>query len=525
MNQNQIELHRKALTALNNGRYSEAEACASELIRSDKSLSDAWFFKAMSHAGRMDLRNAIPSLINALKIAPANTEYLAQYAKLSVMVNNNAHAKGAAMDALARQPKQALTLDTIGVVLSKIGEYQHAAKALRQAVQKEPENAQFHFNLASAEQFLGNEDIAAKHYQQAIKIKPNFARAYWAHSELKKVSSNSENESKLESLLKVGELSDEDELYVCHALSRVKEKQGKFSEAFELLEQGKFRYRSKLNYSWVVDERLFNAIHQNLDAPLVSEAPVDLGREAIFIFGMPRSGTTLIERIVSSHDRVESLGELQNFGLAVKRVSNTPGHSVLDRHVLDQAKNIDLAQIGNQYLASLTNRDPKVDFFIDKTPLNFMHVGFIAAALPAAKMVLVRRNPMDTCLSNFRQLFAVSFSYYNYHYDLTDTAQYYRLFNELMNHWLTILSDRIHVLDYEELVKNPETESRKLLEYLGLEWQDKCLSYYENKDAVATASAMQVRQPIYAEAVKRWKKYETHLDPIKAVFDQYGIEY
>ena len=158
-------------------------------------------------------------------------------------------------------------------------------------------------------------------------------------------------------------------------------------------------------------------------------------------------------------------------------------------------------------------------------PLNFLYLGHIVQALPAAKIVLLRRNPMDTCLSNFRQLFAVSFSYYNYHYDLVDTGHYFRLFDRLMRKWIGLFGERIHVVDYETLVQEPEAQVRSLLEYCGLDWDENCLNFHQNRTAVATASAMQVRQPLYSSSMARWKKYQDQLAPLKTIFDEAGIDY
>lgn len=521
-----LKIHQQAVTAINHGQYAEVDRLCDQIISRDKKFADAWFLKAMAAAGRMDVRSALPALIEAVKLSPANAEYLAQYAKLCALVNQDRKALEAADLAMAQKPDQALTLDTIGVVYTKLGAYEKAQRALQKAVDKAPTNAQFHFNLASAEQFLGREAQAEAQYQRAIELKPDFARAYWALSELKKNAPDAADVERLETLLAAKDISDGDELYLSHALSRAYEKQGRYADAFALLERGKFRYRAKLNYSWVVDERLFKAVHTAF--PVVTQTnPVaeSLGQEAIFVLGMPRSGTTLVERILSSHGSVESLGELQNFGLAVKQASSTDSRLVLDESVIQSTQTADMAEIGKRYLASLTNRNSDKPRFIDKMPLNFLYLGYIAEALPQAKIVLLRRNPLDTCVSNFRQLFAVSFSYYNYHYDLVDTAHYFRMFDQLMQKWLALYGDRIHVIDYEQLTADPEREVRKLLNYCGLEWDAQCLAFHENTSAVATASAMQVRQPMYQSSVGRWRRYEPQLAPVKAILEEAGIDY
>jgi len=517
--------HKRAIEAVNSGRYSEAEKLCTQLLQNNRNFDDAWFLKALSHAGRMDIRAATASIIEALKLSPNKPEYLAQFAKFCVLLNQDRRALLAADHAMQQKPVEALTLDTLGVVYSKLAEYTKAQTALSSAVDKNPENAQFQFNLASAEQFLGNQEQATFHYRKAIDLEPNFARAYWALSELTKNNSESDLIEPLTNLLSKPGLSDDDELYLSHALSREKEKLGDFDTAFELLERGKFRYRSKLNYSWVVDERLFEAISKAFPLDVKPEVDPQLGSDAIFILGMPRSGTTLVDRIVSSHSRVESLGELQNFAIAVKRESGVEGALVLDPNVTAKTSTMNVANIGKHYLQSIHNRDKTFERFIDKTPLNFLQLGYIAESLPGAKIVLLRRNPMDTCLSNFRQLFAVSFSYYNYHYDLVDTGHYFRMFDSLVKKWLDLYRDRIHIVDYESLTKDPEQSIHAMLQFCELDMEQTCLDFHKNKSAVATASAMQVREPIYRGSVARWKKYESSLEPLKAIFAEAKIEY
>jgi len=518
-------IHAKAIEAVNAGQYIEAERLCQQILSRDSSFADAWFLKAMSHAGRLDVRTAVASLIEALKLSPNNTEYLAQFAKFCTLLDQNKRALLAADHALKQTPEQALTLDTLGVVYTKLGEYQKARTVLAKAVDQGPREPQFHFNLASAEQFLGNEERAEYHYLRAIELNPTFARGYWALSELKKNKASGYPIERLEAMLNQKGLSDDDELYLCHALSREKEKNGDYQTAFDLLVRGKFRYRSKLNYSWVVDERLFDAINNAFPVTNSSKVKSELGHEAIFVLGMPRSGTTVVERILGNHSQVESLGELQNFALSVKRESGSDSHLVLDPVVAQRTEHMDMNRIGEEYLSSLYNRNQDVAYFVDKTPLNFLQLGYIVESLPSAKIVLVRRNPMDTCLSNFRQLFAVSFSYYNYHYDLVDTGHYFRLFDLLMSKWLNLYGDRIHVVDYEALIGSPDTNIRLLLDYCDLQWEPNCVEFHKNKSAVATASAMQVREPLYNTSVARWKKFEVQLEPLKQIFDSAGIRY
>lgn len=515
----------KAVAAINRGRYKEAEILCNIILKEDADFPDAWFLKAMCASARMNIGDALKFLDKTLELAPNNPEYLAQYAKLNCMVNLFRPAKKAADAALQNNPDQALTLDTIGVVYTKIGEFELAKRALSKAVRMAPKNPQFYFNLGSVYQFLGNHRKAEKGYLKAIQFHPRFSRAYWALSELMKESPKPVQIKKLKELLEYDDLSPEDELYLCHALAREVEKKGNYKKAFKLLERGKVRFRAKLKYDRATDEQLFDAVKKQFPLPVIPSVDAWQGKDAIFIVGMPRSGTTLVERIISSHSEVESLGELQNFGLAVRQSVDASSRSMLDKEVAEATGTLDFQKVGARYIRSLSNRIDASKRFTDKLPLNFLFIGHILESLPAAKIICVQRNPMDTCLSNYRQLFAVTYSYYNYHYDLEDTGNYYCLFADIMRFWQKHYQQRIHFVEYEELIQNPEQQSRKMLEYCELDWQQECLDFHNNKAVVTTASAMQVRQPIYQSSLNRWKEYEDQLDSLKKIFDAKGIEY
>lgn len=531
MDQKLKELHQQAIQAINEGEYARCEALCAQVLHIDERMADSWFLRAMCFSGMQQVQKALANLLKALRLSPRNPEYLAQYAKLCLLVNDQVRASEAAKRVLLHAPSDALTLDTVGVVFTKLSDYSNAYNALKGAVAAKPDHPQFNFNLASAAHFLGKSAEAEHYYQAAISIKPNFARAHWALSELHKNNSNKTQQPKvLERLLNSPDTTAEDELYLCHTLARIKEDAGDYAGSFNLLKRGKSRFGQQLDYTWKHDEALFNSIKESFPLPQSHNEQASckkplLGEEAIFVLGMPRSGTTLVERILSTHSEVESLGELQNFAMTVKQLSNSKTANVLDIDVSAKARDLNRSELGQGYLNSLLSRSGEKPRFIDKTPLNFLQLGFICESLPAAKIVLVRRNPMDTCLSNFRQLFAVSFSYYNYQYSIKDTAHYYRLFDDLMSFWTHLYQDRIYVLDYERLIENPEVESQSLISFCGLDWEENCLKFYENKTVVATASAMQVREPMYKSSLARWRKYESDLAEAKAIFDAAGIEY
>jgi hypothetical protein len=315
------------------------------------------------------------------------------------------------------------------------------------------------------------------------------------------------------------------ELRVRHALAKEYEDLGEYAEAFRHLTLGRARKRAALDYRFAEDRAVFDSIERVCGPELFARSRPGVESDApIFVVGMPRTGTTLVERILASHSDVASAGELQTFGVCVKRAAGTRSPRVLDPETVEAAAAVDFRAVGACYLdgirpfvAAGTRR------FVDKLPLNFFYIGFIHCALPHAKIVCLERDPLDTCLSNFRQLFAVGFPYYRYAYDLADIADYYIRFRQLIAHWHRVLPGVVLEVEYERLVANQERETRRLLDFCGLDWQEACLDFHRNPAPVATASAVQVREPLSPRSIGRWHRYAAELAGLRERLRAAGI--
>jgi tetratricopeptide (TPR) repeat protein len=481
------------------------------------------FLRGMGEANAGRIVQALQAVGMAVNLAD-RAEYLGQYARLLVQVRRDAEALQAADRAVALKPTDALTLDTIGCVYSRLGAHDRAAPLFAAAVAQRPDHVQMRYNLASSLGFLGRFEDAAVNYEALIAIDPGYTRAHFALSALKKQSCASNHIKRLEALLPKVRNSVE-HLHVRYALAKECEDLGDHDASFGHLAAANRPRKAELGYSIDSDRKLFARLMDQFardDYFQRTDHGVCCG-DPIFVFGMPRTGTTLVDRIVSSHPLVESAGELQVMQVVIKRLTATASRVALDPETVDAAARLAPALVGADYLEGAAPHRKTSRRFTDKLPLNFLYAGYIARALPGAKLICLRRDPLDTVWSNYRHLFATGYSYYNYSFDLMDTARYYVLFDRLMRFWEERFPGRILQVQYESLVGDQEAQTRRLLQHCALPWSAACLSFHENASAVATPSATQVRQPLYRTALGRWRLYERYLQPIREYFESEGI--
>ncbi len=380
--------------------------------------------------------------------------------------------------------------------------------------------------MAASLQFAGQFESAAEAYEKAIELQPHMFRA---HSALSTVRRQTPTKNHIERLQQLRDsiATPRDQLHLGHAIAKEQEDLELWQDSLASLAWGKRAQAVKVAYSAAADAELFAGIRETFTRELFAYSESTAGgcdnREPIFIVGMPRTGTTLVEQILSGHSQVCAAGELLNFPQTVKHLSNSPSREILDIETLTRASQLDAAKLGAAYIDSTRPRTGHTPHFIDKLPLNFLYLGLIKLALPNAKLICLRRDPMDTCLSNYRQLFGANFRYYHYNYDLLDCGHYYIEFDRLMRHWHEVMPGAVFELQYETLVENPEQVSRGLLTHCELPWEDQCLSFHQRKTSVATASAVQVRQGIYTSSVNAWQRYGDAMQPLYELLTSAGF--
>lgn len=532
-NQNIADIHQAALKALNDNDARQAHQHCLAILKIDPTFADAWFLCAVIAAQNGQTGKAIEILQRAISFSPENSEYHTELGKQLLAANQPEGALTAALRALHLNPQDLPTLSNLGALFSHAGEHAQALKCFEKAANKLQDNAQpsrlsqewraqLYFNMGASLQFSGRFTESELAFEKAIELEPNLFKAHSALSTVRKQTTQDNHLDRLSSLRKLV-TSPDDQLYLGHAIAKEQEDLEQYEESFASLAWGKQAIAAELNHQFDDDQKQFSHLKELFSIEHMAQRREGYGsREPIFIVGMPRTGTTLVEQILSSHSSVFAAGELQNFPLQVKRLCGSATSEFMDIATLNASVSLDNEDLGESYITSTRPRTGHTAHFIDKLPMNFMYLGLIHRALPNAKIVCLRRDPMDTCLSNYRQLFALNFKHSRYNYDLLNCGRYYIEFDRLMQHWRDTIPDAVFEVKYEELVAAPEKHTRKIVNYCGLDWEDQCLDFHNRQTSVATPSAVQVRQKIYQTSVNRWKRYGDALQPLYELLQKAG---
>lgn len=513
--------HEQARRALLQRDYRRTHELCLQILAVAPDFSDAYYLLACIAAEHENFRKAFEVAGRAVALQPQRARYHAFRARCCIALNDSRQAAEIALHALSLPQTDAAALDTIGVALTRAGRYADALEPLRRAATEDPTVAAYQYNYATVLQFNGDLAAAAAAYRRALQLDPEHSAAWLGLSALIDHLEPAEVAAIQARLQRP--LDEDAELHLCHALARHHESLGDPKQAFGWLQRGKLRKRACLGYHPGQDQILFDTVRQVCSEQWLSaRSPASDSSEPIFIVGMPRTGTTLVERILSSHPDVYSAGELTQFALTIKHATRTHSNLILDEQTLRAAGDLDYSRLGDRYIESTRPRTGHVPRFIDKMPLNFFYAGFIHRALPNARILCMRRNPLDACLSSYRQLFATRFPYYNYSFDLLDAGRYYLQFDALMRYWGAALPERFMEVRYESVVADLESEARRLVAFCGLRWDPACLDFHRNQAPVATASSVQVRQPLYRTSVERWRKYEFALQPLQDLLRSAG---
>lgn len=496
-----------------------------QLNRRFTDYAPGWFLSAQVASSINNVNAALTCIHRALTHAPDNIGYRLFEAKLRYQKGDH-QAVNQILDNLpVNQITEAHLWAELALIENLVGRTQSSAQHYQQALSLAPDNAGIHFNLASVQRYLGKLADAEEHLEKAIALNPTDAEAHLLLSSLDKQTAASNHIERLQRTLQQHAdnlpLLARSQLH--YALAKELEDTQQYPASFDALRQGATLKRQNMQYQPENDIATLHKLGEVFNRDWLQQPPCgEPSEEPIFILGLPRTGSTLVERILSAHSDVHSAGELNNFSLVMmaqcKAANPTPPASKLD--LVERTAQLDMQQLGRAYIDSTRPDTGHTKHFIDKLPLNSLNLGLISQALPKAKLIYVKRHPMDTCYAIYKQLFTQG---YPFSYDLTELANYYIAHHQLMQHWQQALGDRLLTVNYEGLVAHLQPEVERLLDYCGLPWQDACLAFYQQDTAAKTASATQVRQPVYSGSVGKWKAYAEQLAPLRRALTEAGI--
>ncbi|HLN48375.1 MAG TPA: sulfotransferase [Steroidobacteraceae bacterium] len=402
----------------------------------------------------------------------------------------------------------------LGIICARMMRQPDALVAFEEAARLNPREVRLPLSIGHLHKTLGNRRNCEAAYKACLSLDPSFGEAYWSLADLKNYVFSDAEIAAMQALLKGDGGEDLDQAQLHFALGRAFEHKKDYATAFAHYSTGNRRRRKTISFDIKEFENKTRRVRDCFDATFFAERAGAgyMDPAPIFIIGLPRSGSTLVEQILASHSRVEGTFELPNVLTIVREFDHAnPEHDAYPDNLRELPPE-QFAMLGRRYIEETAPIRRGRARFIDKMPNNFSHVGLIHAMLPKAIVIDVRRHPMDSCFSTFKQYFAEGQSF---SYDLEDLARYYRCYLSLMDHFDEVLPGKVLHLRYEELVRDPETNIRRLLAHCGLDFEAACLAFHETKRPVRTASAEQVRQPLYASGVGYWKRFESQLEPLR----------
>jgi tetratricopeptide (TPR) repeat protein len=506
------------------GRWEEAERLYREVLRDDPTNVDAMRLLGniamqtgrIFHAERL-FRRAVS---NAPDFAMANIDLglaLKKQSRLEEAIDQFRQA-------LRLEPDNVQAHYLLGSSLSLAAQTYEAVKAYKKVLELAPKHSGAMLGLGHVLKTVGQQEEAIEAYRNCIRHKPHNGEIYWSLANLKTYRLTDDDIHEMKSRVGDGDtpdekVSEESRVNFLFALAKAYEDRGDFGQAWEYYHQGNHCRRMMEVYDPVRDEVMNDEIIEVFNRDFLSENS-GLGHpsaEPIFVVGLPRSGSTLIEQILASHSQVEGTSELPYIGSVATSLNRNRADGINYPHAVRELEEEHFKRLGRDYLElAQIHRTEGRPFFIDKMPNNFPSVGFIHLILPNAKIIDARRYPLDSCLSCYRQLFARGQSFT---YDLTEIGEYFLQYHRLMDHWHDVLPGRCLTVQYEEVVTDFENQVRRLLEYCELPWEDACLSFYETERPIRTASSEQVRQPVYRKSVNFWRNYEDHLAELIEVLE------
>ena len=493
----------------NLGKYSNAVANYNTSISLNPKNSEAYNNKGLCLKKMGDFEGALENYKLALNINPNFLDVYNNIGNLYYELKSFKDAEKIWSDGLKVSPNNIVLLRNLGTLLfEKKGENSLAKKNFEKILALSPDKS-FALNyLGMIYKSEGKFDEAERYFKNAIEVDPYYSEAYYNLSYLKKINKQNNFLRKLEKLYSSKQISEEERVYICFSLAKAFDDLEKYSLSYKYLSEGNFLRKKLIGYNINKDKKLFSKIYKNFkqfknDNFKLPNYNNLKNKVPIFILGMPRSGTTLVEQIISTHSKVFGAGEL-----------NILSNSIYKLDILNKKVSKDLLlKLRKLYLAHINEFNTSKELVVDKLPANYLWIGLIFTIFPNAKVIHVKRNAVATCWSNFTKYF--SNPGIGFVYSLSDLLKYYKMYLEMMDYWDGCFPGKIYNLNYETLTEDPINEIKNLISYLDLKWEDECLKFYNNPRIVKTASSLQVRQKIYRGSSRKWLNYSQFLNKLE----------
>lgn len=511
----------EAFGLLEQDRVSDANRLSAALVADHPANAEVLFLASEVRLAMDDPEAALGFIAAAVDAAPGELPLLMKKADNLIMLRRRLEAKHVAAEAAAIAGNDGRALWAIGKIYSKCDDPTNARKLYERALAAMGAEPDLLYDLALARFHAGDVAGAEANLDTLLGQVPASGHALHLRSTLRRQSETSNHVADLRARLAAGFANPAARATCMFALAKELEDLGQADDSFSVLADAAALRRQTITYDAAAERASIDGVRATFTAEVMrAESAGHEEAGAIFIVGMPRTGTTLLERMLGRHTEVKSAGELLDFGqilatAARKCMQANPGKTLLEASLM-----IDFAAVGRAYMASAREAAAGSRMFIDKMPVNYIYCGLIRKALPNARIIHLVRDPMDSCYAVYKTLFNQA---YYFSYDFDELAAYYTSYHQLMRHWHAVMAGEILDVQYEDLVTDTEGQARRILAWCGLDWQPAVLAPWDNQAPSTTASAAQVREPVYTSSVQKWRRYEAGLGPLKARLVAAGI--
>ena len=496
-------------------RFRKAEDAFKKVLIEDKNNIDALRFMGILayKTGNHDIAEKM--FVKALMLDPTYSIVWANLAHVYTVTGQLDKAKKSFQNILKMDPENGLIWAELGTVLNKLANYKDGRDAYLKSIELKPDSPRVYLSLGHVYKTMGDIENSIESYKETIKYNNLSGEAYWSLANLKTYKFSNNEIEEMEKALK-SEMSDIEKCQMYFALGKAYEVEKDFDNSFKNYSKGNKIKKEESEYSSMDTTDNTSKVIQFFNEKKLMQlsSSKTLDRDPIFVLGMPRSGSTLIDQIISSHSMVDGTQELPNI---IKIAADLKRKNNLYPEILDEIDEDEITELGEKYLNGTRWARDSAPFFIDKMPNNFIHIGLIKTILPNAKIIDTRRDAMDTCFSCFKQFFARG---QLFTYSLEDLGKYYSDYIKAMNHWHKVFGDQIYTVHYDNVINDTENTIKELIKYCELPFENECLEFYKSSRPVKTPSAEQVRQPIYKSGLNYWKNFEEHLQPLKKIIDE-----